>query len=76
MTTVAKPLHALESVSNDGAETIGFSEPYTVRVVIESTAPLLFHRWSVEAVEEYVPPPDFQEVLVNAGLLALARKSA
>jgi len=38
--------------SNDGAETVEFSEPYVARVSLEGTASLLFHRWSDDAVAE------------------------
>jgi hypothetical protein len=41
----------VESVSNDGAATIGLSVPYQVRVSIEGTAAVLFHRWSCDDVE-------------------------
>ena len=40
----------LEQISNDGAADIAM--PYRVEVVIEGAAPILFHRWSVEGVEE------------------------
>ena len=39
-------------VSNDGAHDIALSEPYAVKTVIEGVAPIIFHRWSVEAVDE------------------------
>lgn len=42
---------ALEPISNNGARTIALSEPYTVLIRIEGTSAILFHRWSVEAVE-------------------------
>lgn len=45
------PLTALAPVSNDGAEIILFAAPYSVEVTVEGTAPLLFHRWSDDAVE-------------------------
>lgn len=48
MATQAIP--AIEPVTNDGAEAIAFTEPYTARVTIEGVAALLFHRWSNEAV--------------------------
>lgn len=43
---------ALDSkqVSNDAAQSVAFEEPYSVRVAIEGTAPILFHRWSCEDV--------------------------
>jgi hypothetical protein len=43
-------LTALQRVTNDGAKPIDASAPYTVAVVIQGTAPILFHRWSVEGV--------------------------
>lgn len=43
---------AIAPVSNDAAEEIAFTEPYTAHVTIEGTAALLFHRWSNEAVAE------------------------
>lgn len=42
---------AISDTSNDGAEAIGVTMPYTVEAVIEGTAPFLFHRWSVDSVE-------------------------
>ena len=39
-------------VSNGGAHDIAMTQPYAAKVVIEGTAPLLFHRWNVEAVAE------------------------
>lgn len=38
-------------VSNDGEFTINLSEPYRASVTIEGVVPILFHRWSIEAVE-------------------------
>lgn len=49
---MATPLKALAPVTNDAAHDIAFEEPYIVSFKIEGTAPLLFHRWSCEAVEE------------------------
>ncbi len=42
---------ALEPVSNDAAEIIQFSEPYTASATITGTSSLLFHAWSVESIE-------------------------
>lgn len=39
----------LEQVTNDGAAAIAL--PYTVTVTIEGACPILFHKWSCEAVE-------------------------
>jgi len=41
-----------EVPTNGGAETIGASEPYSVEVTIRGVADLLFHRYSVESVDE------------------------
>ena len=43
---------ALGGVSNDAKTIIEFQVPYMVEANIEGTAPILFHRWSCEAVEE------------------------
>src|SRR3990167_11037178 len=43
---------AVVPVSNDGALAIAHAAPYTVTVSVRGTAPLLFHRWRNEAVEE------------------------
>jgi hypothetical protein len=45
-------IETIHPVSNDGAEDVGQSEPYSVRVTIEGSAPMLFHAWSNEAVKE------------------------
>ena len=45
-------VNALSPVSNDGAAQVALTEPYTVSFTITGTAPLLFHRWSVESVAE------------------------
>jgi hypothetical protein len=42
----------LSNVSNDAKEIIEIGIPYTARITIQGVAPILFHRWSVEAVEE------------------------
>lgn len=42
----------LGDVTNGGAETIGFSIPYSVKIRVEGVAPLLFHRWNCESVAE------------------------
>ncbi len=41
-----------ETPSNDGAEIIQYAEPALVRVTLEGSSALLFHRWSVESVAE------------------------
>lgn len=47
-------VNALSPVSNDGAGVIALNEPYAVEFAITGTAPLLFHRWSVEGVAEKI----------------------
>lgn len=52
--------HQLETyfpVSNDGAPIIEKGMPYVAFLTVEGTAPLLFHRWSVEAIEEKAEAP-------------------
>lgn len=41
-----------EQLSNDAALLVSFTEPYSAQVTICGVAPLLFHRWSTESVEE------------------------
>jgi len=43
---------ALKPVSNDAADEVATTEPYTVSVTIRGSSDLLFHRWSNEAVAE------------------------
>jgi hypothetical protein len=45
-------LTGLSPVTNGGEETVSASEPYTVRVKVEGTTPILWHRWLVESVAE------------------------
>jgi hypothetical protein len=52
MAEAAQRLNELSPVTNDAAGSIEFTEPYVARVEIEGTVPFLFHRWSVEGVEE------------------------
>jgi hypothetical protein len=42
----------LHPVSNDAKEQIEFQNPYVARVTIQGTAPILFHRWSIESIDE------------------------
>lgn len=42
---------ALAPVSNDAEEIISFDQPYVAEITVQGTAPLLFHRWSVEGVD-------------------------
>lgn len=41
-----------DQISNDAEEAIMFQAPYTVEVTLVGEAPIIFHRWSVEDVEE------------------------
>lgn len=43
---------AIKPVTNDAAEDIAATSPYTVRVTIRGSSDILFHRWSNEAVAE------------------------
>jgi hypothetical protein len=43
---------ALSNVSNDAKLDVEILAPYMVEAKIEGTSPILFHRWSCEAVEE------------------------
>jgi hypothetical protein len=52
MVAKRKDLTLIEPVSNDAAEAIGFEEPYAATMTLVGTAPLIFHRWSCEGVEE------------------------
>jgi len=42
----------LHPVGNGGEKAIAAEEPYIVALAIEGSAPLLFHRWDNEAIEE------------------------
>lgn len=42
---------AIAPVSSDANETISYEEPYAVTVNLKGSSPILFHRWSCEAVE-------------------------
>jgi hypothetical protein len=44
-------LEALSEVSNDAQQSIEYSQPYAALIAVTGTVPILFHRWSVEAVE-------------------------
>lgn len=43
---------AINNVSNDAADDISFCEPYIARVKIVGVCPILFHRWSCDAIAE------------------------
>jgi len=42
----------LDPVSNDAEAMIKFSQPYAATIEVVGTAPLLFHRWSVEGIAD------------------------
>jgi hypothetical protein len=44
-------LTAIQPVTNDAGSVIELTQPYTAKVAIQGTAPLLMHRWSVDGVE-------------------------
>jgi len=49
---MATRVTALSNVGNDAKSDIELQQPYMVEARIEGTAPLLFHRWSCEAISE------------------------
>ena len=48
----ATAVEVLGQPSNDGQHDIDLTTPYVVAVTIEGSCPILFHRWSNEAVAE------------------------
>src|SRR3972149_2020377 len=48
----AATVTAINPAGNGAKETIELEVPYVVSVTIEGSAPLLFHRWDNEAIEE------------------------
>lgn len=48
---------ALVDPTNDAEDTIVKGAPYTARVIVEGTARLLMHRWSVESIEAKANAP-------------------
>lgn len=54
--TATKELDSAQ-VSNGGKASIEYSNPYTATVKIRGIAPLLFHAWNIEAVEEKANAP-------------------
>jgi hypothetical protein len=42
----------LANISNDAKTQIELCTPYTARLDLEGNCPIIFHRWSVESVEE------------------------
>lgn len=55
-------LTAYTPVSNDAAGDIILAEPYQVRITIRGITPMLFHRWSVEAIAEKAAAPKGSEM--------------
>lgn len=49
---MGKAVTALHPVGNGAKEAVEMEMPYIVSVTIEGSAPLLFHRWDNEAIEE------------------------
>ena len=49
---MGKKVTAMHPVGNGAKEMIAMESPYVVSVTIEGSAPLLFHRWDNEAIEE------------------------
>ena len=47
---------AIAEVSNDAESTILLEAPYVVDVEVIGSAPMLFHRWNVDAVAERQQP--------------------
>jgi hypothetical protein len=43
---------AVSEVTNGAEDQIDFQAPYIAEIKVQGTAPFLFHRWNVEAVEE------------------------
>lgn len=52
LTTNEIELNGLAPVTNDAMNSILLAAPYVAEVEITGTAPILFHRWSCEAVAE------------------------
>ena len=48
---------AIAPVSNGAQEIIGYEQPYSAKVTIEGTAPILFHGYNVESVKEKAVAP-------------------
>lgn len=53
----ARRATAVNEPTNGALPVVEASRPYTVRVVLEGVADLLFHRWNTEAVEEKAKAP-------------------
>jgi hypothetical protein len=50
--TATAKVQVLHPVSNDAKDQIEFQNPYVARVTVQGTAPILFHRWSIESIDE------------------------
>lgn len=50
--TKSQRVTGLDSPSNGGQSSIEIAKPYRVSVTVRGVAPILFHGWNVEAVEE------------------------
>lgn len=50
--SITIPLTILAPTGNGGEQAISYNRPYTASATITGSAPFLFHRWNVEAVEE------------------------
>jgi hypothetical protein len=48
---MTKAIEALTQVTNDSQETLSFEEPYMIRVRVQGSAALIFHRWSCDDIE-------------------------
>lgn len=49
--SAAAKLETISPVSNDAERAIEFEQPYVATVAVTGTAPILFHRWSVDGVQ-------------------------
>jgi hypothetical protein len=47
-----KAIEVISGVSNGGDEVLAMARPYTMRVRVRGTAPLLLHAWNCESVRE------------------------
>jgi hypothetical protein len=51
MAKTAVKLEVLNNISNGGQDAIEASTPYSLKVGIEGSAPILFHAWNCESVD-------------------------
>lgn len=49
---MSKVLETIQGTNNDGATQIEYQTPYIAQVSVEGVSALLFHRWSVEGIDE------------------------